>query len=107
MYLINAQHQHEIISPKRVDSPALGETADEDDGAVREGLGGRVPTVNLHGEDGSVVEPLAVLTERRCIASARVEDADGLCAVVVLVRLVEAGGVPAGVRLRADVTAGR
>jgi hypothetical protein len=63
MYLITAQDQHEIISPKRVNSPALGETADEDDGAVCEGLGGRVPTVDLHGEDGGVVEPLAVLAE--------------------------------------------
>ena len=73
-----------------VDVPAAGEATDECDGAIAERLCGRVPACLLHGEDVWVVEPLTGRVGH-VGGGARVEYADGLSAVIVVVHVVIVG----------------
>lgn len=66
-----------------VDVPAADETADDGDGAICHWFRRRVPPVLLHGEEGRIVEPLAILIPGIGVASTGIEDTDGFAAVVV------------------------
>jgi hypothetical protein len=88
-----------------IDIPAIDKTPHQDHRPIAQRLRTRIPPLLLHSQHSWIIEPLALRRVEVVRVGARVEDADGSGAIVVLVgRVVGAAGI-AWVGLRADDTA--
>lgn len=71
-----------------IDIATPSETADDRHGAITQRLGSTVPPLLLHGEHGSIVEPLTFSSPGACVTGTRLEDADRIPTIEVAVGLV-------------------
>jgi hypothetical protein len=68
-----------------VDVTTVDETADQCNSTITKSLCGGIPPLLLHGENGRVIEPLALGTVHVVGAGTRIEDTDGLGPVIIFV----------------------